>query len=114
MANLKKIATGATIVGALGLTALGLGTGVANAAPPSSHPAVMTSKLGGFALDDWGNPGWGGGGPGYGWAGGPGGYGYGPGGYGPGGYGGGYGYGGGCPWIPPVVSIWIPPVVCGG
>jgi hypothetical protein len=114
MANVKTIATGATIAGALTFTALGLGTGVANADSPSTHPTVMTSKLDGFALDDWGGPGpgygWGGGpgygyggGPGYGWAGGPG-YGYG----GPG-----YGYGG-CGWVPPVVSIWLPPAVCGG
>jgi hypothetical protein len=113
MANLKKIATDATIAGALALTALGLGTGVANADPPSPHPAVMTSKLDGFALDNWGGPGWGGGGPGYGYGGAPG-YGYGGGpGYGYGG-GPGYGYGGGCAWVPPVVSVWIPPAVCGG
>jgi hypothetical protein len=110
MANLKTIATDATIAGALAFIVLGLGTGVANADPASPQPAVMTSKLDGFALDDWGGgPGWGwGGGPGYGYGGGPG--------YGYGGYGGGpgYGWGGGCPWIPPVVAIWIPPVVCGG
>jgi hypothetical protein len=33
--NLKKIAAATTIAGALGLTALGMGQGVANAAPPS-------------------------------------------------------------------------------
>jgi hypothetical protein len=106
MANLKKIATNATIAGALAFTALGVETGVANADPASPHPAVMTSKLDGFALDDWGapGPGWGWGGPGYGYGGGPGyGYGGGP----------GYGYGG-CPWLPPVVSVWLPPAVCGG
>ena len=114
MANLKTIATGATIAGALAFTALGVGTGVANADPASPHPAVMTSKLDGFALDDWGGRGWGGGGgPGYGYGGGPG-YGYGGGpGYGYGG-GPGYGYGGACAFIPPVVAVWIPPAACGG
>ena len=122
MANLKTIATGATIAGALAFTALGVGAGVANADPASPHPAVMTSKLDGFALDDWGGRGWGGGGgPGYGYGGGPGyGYGGGPGyGYGGGpgyGYGGGpgYGYGGACAFVPPVVAVWIPPAACGG
>jgi hypothetical protein len=67
------------------LTATGLPTAVANA-------------------DDWGyGPGYGYGGPGYGWAGGPG-YGNGP----------GYGYGGACAFIPPFVSQWVPPAVCGG
>ena len=98
MANLKTIATGATIAGALAFTALGVGTGVANADPASPHPAVMTSKLDGFALDDWGGRGWGGGGgPGYGYGGGP-----------------GYGYGGACAFVPPVVAVWIPPAACGG
>ena len=98
MANLKTIATGATIAGALAFTALGVGAGVANADPASHHPVVMTSKLDGFALDDWGGPGWGGGGgPGYGYGGGP-----------------GYGYGGACAFVPPVVAVWIPPAACGG
>ena len=109
MGYLKEIAAGAIIAGAL--LASGLSTGVANA-----DPAVTASNPGGFALDDWGNGpgyGWGGGpgygGPGYGWAGGPG-YGNGPGyGYGPG-----YGSGGACVFIPPFVSQWIPPAVCGG
>ena len=35
MIGLKTIAAEATIAGALGLTALGIGLGVANAAPPS-------------------------------------------------------------------------------
>jgi len=114
MANLKTIATGATIAGALAFTALGAGAGVANADPASPHPVVMTSRLDGFALDDWGGPGWGGGGgPGYGYGGGPG-YGYGGGpGYGYGG-GPGYGYGGACAFVPPVVAVWIPPAACGG
>ena len=94
MAYLTKIAARAAIAGALALIAIGPGLGVANA-------------------DSWGPGGWGGygngpgygdNGPGYGWAGDPG-----------NGYGGpGYGYGGACAWIPPVVSMWIPPVACGG
>lgn len=98
MGYLKEIAAGAIIAGAL--LAGGLSTGVANA-----DPAVTASNPGGFALDDWGyGPGYGyGGGPGYGWTGGPG-YGYGP----------RYGYGGACAFIPPFVSQWIPPAVCGG
>jgi len=92
MANLKTIATGATIAGALAFTALGVGAGVANADPASPHPVVMTSKLDGFAVNDWGGPGYGyGGGPGY-----------------------GYGYGGACAFVPPVVAVWIPPAACGG
>ncbi len=111
MGYLKTIAAGATIAGALAFTGVGVAAGVANADAPSSHPAVTTSNLDGFALDNWGyGPGYGyGGGPGYGWAGAPGD------GYGPGSGGGpGYGYGGACAWIPPFVSQWIPPVVCGG
>ena len=110
MANLKRIAAGGAIAGALAFTSLGLATGVANADAPSPHPAVPVSDLNGFAVDNWGyGPGYG---PGPGWAGGPG-YGWGPAGYGPG-YGYGGGYGGACAWIPPFVSAWIPPVVCGG
>jgi hypothetical protein len=109
MMKFMKIATDTTIAGALAFTAFGLGAGVANADPASPNPAVMTSKLDGFALDDWGGPG-----PGWGYGGGGPGYGYGYGG-GPGyGYGGGPGYGGACAWVPPVVSVWIPPAVCGG
>ena len=93
MGHLKKIAAGASIAAALAFTGFGLATGVANA-------------------DNWGyGPGYGpGGGPGYGWAGAPG---YAPG-YGPGYAGPGYGYNGACAWIPPVLSQWVPPAVCGG
>jgi hypothetical protein len=52
MMKFKKIATDTTIAGALAFTAFGLGAGVANADPASPNPAVMTSKLDGFALDD--------------------------------------------------------------
>jgi hypothetical protein len=95
MVNLKRIAAGAAMAGALSIFSLGLGAGVANA--------------------DWGpggGYGWGPG-PGYGYGGGPGyGYGGGPGWSGAPGYG--YGGGGACAWIPPFVAEWIPPVACGG
>jgi hypothetical protein len=61
MINLKRVAAGATIAGALGLTALGMGTGVANAAPPS--PVTSMTQL---AQGHGGYFGHGGGGPGYG------------------------------------------------
>jgi hypothetical protein len=103
MSHVKKIAAGAGIVGALAITVLGPATGVANADTASPY-------LGGFASDNPGyGPGYGYGyGPGYGWAGAPG-QNYGPGGYGPG-----YGYNGACAWVPPFITQWIPPVVCGG
>ena len=47
MIDLKTIAAGATIAGALGLTALGMGLGVANAAPlppsPQEHRGHKTN-----------------------------------------------------------------------
>jgi hypothetical protein len=82
MIDLKTIAAAATIAGALGFTALGMGPGVASAAPPSP---VTSGTL--WAQDhghghgghgDWEDGDWGGGGnwgPGP-WYGGPG-YGYG-------------------------------------
>ncbi len=81
MSSLKAIATGAAVVGSLGLAALGLGSGMANAAP---SPAVS-----GTSWAQWGPGGPGPGGPG--WNNGPG--------WGPppppayGGYGYGAGYG---------------------
>jgi hypothetical protein len=97
MIHLKTIAAGTAIAGSLGLAALGIGSGVANAAPSP----VLSSA--GFAQDrGWGGDhgpggpwrpgGWDGGGD-RGWGGGPGwappppdyGYGYGYGGYGGGG-----------------------------
>jgi hypothetical protein len=55
--NLKKIAAGAAMTGALGFTAFGLGAGVANAAPASP---VVTGILwqqdrGGHGGGDWGH-----------------------------------------------------------
>jgi hypothetical protein len=82
MKSLKNIAAGAAIAGALGFAAIGVGAGVASAAPPVTG--------GQWAQDrGWdhghGGPDWRGGGYGYG-DGGPG-YGYGGPGYGYGGYG---------------------------
>lgn len=121
MSYMKRIAAGAGIAGALAIGVIGPTTGVANADTPSPYPTVTMSNLGGFASDNGGygyGPGYGPGygygpnygyAPNYGWAGAPG-QNYGPGtGYGPG-----YGYNGACAWVPPFISQWIPPVVCGG
>ena len=69
---LKKIAAGAAMVGALGFTAVGLGAGIASAAPPA--PTVAGWQLDGHGghrghdgdRGDWDNrggwdnrPGWG-------------------------------------------------------
>lgn len=51
MIDLKQIAAGATLAGALGLAGLGLGTGVANAAPPSPVTAQLPQGHG----DYWGH-----------------------------------------------------------
>jgi hypothetical protein len=79
MIDLKTIAAEATIAGALGLTALGMGLGVANAAPPSPvAPGTPWSQdkphgdghghgdwHGGHGGGDWGGGPWHGG-PGFG------------------------------------------------
>jgi hypothetical protein len=82
MMNLKTIAAGVTITGALGFTALGMGAGVANAVPPLT-PGTPWQQDEGHGHGhgdggDWGDNGgwrgggnwdqapWGGGGPGYG------------------------------------------------
>jgi hypothetical protein len=83
MIVLKTIAAGAAIAASLGLAGLAVGSGVANAAPPSVTAGSGLAENGG-----WGH-GHGDGGGGWrpgGWRGGGGGYGYGPG-YGYGGYG---------------------------
>jgi hypothetical protein len=100
MINVKTIAAGAAIAGSLGFAALGIGTGVANAAPSPVGSGTELAQDGGWGH---GGPGWNGDGRGgRGWNGGgqqwgpppPPNYGYG--GYG-GGYGGaGYGGGGNC------------------
>jgi hypothetical protein len=84
MMNFTKIAAGTAIAGSLGLAALGIGAGVANAAP----------LPGGSGIEFAQGPGWGHGGGGPGWNGRGGGWDRGGRGYG--GYG---GYGGG--WAPP-------------
>jgi hypothetical protein len=93
--TVKKIGAQSAIVGALAFTALGLGSGVANADQPVPTSPGMTWKL--DRDDDWDDwdddwdDGWRGGprwnGPGY--------YGNGP-----------------CVWVPPAVSMWVPPAVC--
>jgi len=78
MKNLKTITAGVAIAGALGFAAIGVGSGVASAAPPATGSQFAQGP-------GWGHgpgPGWHGGGyggPGYGY----GGPGYGYGGYGP-------------------------------
>jgi hypothetical protein len=94
---MKKIVTQGAIAGALGLTALGVGAGPANADQPIPSSPGMTWKLDKPHWNDWDdwdddwNDGWRGGqrwdGPGY--------YGNGP-----------------CVWVPPAVSVWVPPAVC--
>ena len=78
MIDLKRIAAAATIAGAVGLTGLGIGTGVANAAPQipwqqdgHGHGHWHGDDWGG---DDGGDGNWGPG-PGWGWGGVPGPYG---------------------------------------
>jgi hypothetical protein len=109
--NLKHIVGVAAIAGAAGIGAIGLGPGVANAAPmpasvssavysasPQSHAAVPNQ--GSIQAVDWGHGNYGHGGYGRG--------GYGRGGYGgyaPGGYGPGY-------WAPPPPPICIPFLPC--
>ena len=52
--NLKKIAAGAAMTGALGFTALGLGAGVANAAPASPVVAgILWQQDHGHGDGDW-------------------------------------------------------------
>jgi hypothetical protein len=70
--NLKKIAAGAAMTGALGFTALGMGAGVANAVPASPVVAgTLWQQDHGHGGGDWGhgdrgNWGYGGGNWGYG------------------------------------------------
>lgn len=85
MSHIKKVATGALVTAGLGLAALGIGSGVANAAPITSTN-----------ISQWG--GWGGPPPGPGWGPGPVGWGGPP---PPPFYGGGYGW---APPPPPCVS----------
>lgn len=57
MKHLKRIAAGTAVAGALGLAALGIGTGVANAAPPA--PGTQWAQDWGPGPGPWGGP-WGG------------------------------------------------------
>ena len=90
--TMKKIGAQAGIVGALAVTALGLGSGVATADQPIPTSPGMTWKL--YRDDEWDDwdDGWRGGplwdGPGYYYGNGP------------------------CMWVPPAVSMWVPPAVC--
>lgn len=82
------------LVGALAFTALGIGAGVANADEPVPGTPGLTWKLD-RDWDDWDDRGWRGPPP---WAGPR--------------YWDGPQYGGPCAWVPPAVSIWVPPAVC--
>jgi hypothetical protein len=88
--SVKKFGAEAALVGALAFTALGIGTGVANAEQPVPSTPGMTWKLDNDwdDWDDWDDRGWDG--PRY-WGGPQ---------YGP------------CVWVPPAVSMWVPPAVC--
>ncbi len=89
--NMKKIGAEAAIVGALAFTALGIGSGVANADRQVPTSPGMTWKVDKPHWDEWDDDwdGWRGGqrwdGPQY-W--------------------------GNCPWVPPAVAVWVPPAVC--
>jgi hypothetical protein len=92
--NLKKIAAGAAMTGALGVTALGLGAGVANAAPASPVVAgILWQQDRGHGGGDWGHGNYGDRGDRGGW-----------------GYGGNYGYqpGWGCITGPFGHITWCP------
>ncbi len=96
--NVTKIGAGSAVVGALALTALGIGSGVASAEQQAPATPSVTWKLdrpGHGDWDDWDDwdddwrgarwdgPRWDG--PAY---------------YGP------------CVWVPPAVAGWVPPAVC--
>ncbi|MET0316609.1 MAG: hypothetical protein ABW188_07265 [Rhodococcus fascians] len=63
MIDIKKIAAGTAIAGALGFAAIGIGTGVANAAPsPVVAQTAWAENPGGHGPGPWGGgPGWRGG-----------------------------------------------------
>lgn len=89
--SVKKVGVQVGLVGALAFTALGVGAGVANAEVPSAPG--MTWKLDKWDdrhdWDDRRGPRWNG--PAY-WN--------------------GPHYGGPCAWVPPAVSMWVPPAAC--
>ncbi|WP_094286705.1 hypothetical protein [Mycobacterium lehmannii] len=90
--SVKKVGVQAGLVGALAFSALGVGAGVANAEEAAPSTPSVTWKL--DKWDDWDDwdkrrgPRWDG--PAY---------------YGP-------HYGGPCAWVPPAVSMWVPPAAC--
>ncbi|WP_231740308.1 hypothetical protein [Mycobacterium sp. GA-1999] len=89
---MKRIGMHAALIGALAVTALGVGSGVANAEQPVPNTPGMTWKL--DKWDDWDDRGWRGPRweePRY-WN--------------------GPHYGGPCAWVPPAVSMWVPPAAC--
>lgn len=92
--RVNRIGVQAALVGALAVTALGVGAGVANAEQHTPSSPGMTWKLDKDwdDWDDWDKPGrgprWDG--PAY-WNGPQ------------------YGH---CAWVPPAVSMWVPPAVC--
>ncbi|OBG20837.1 hypothetical protein A5765_22290 [Mycolicibacterium celeriflavum] len=87
----KRIGVQAALIGALAATAVGVGSGVANAEQPVPNAPGMTWKL--DKWDDWDDrgrgPRWDS--PAY-WN--------------------GPQYGGPCAWVPPAVSMWVPPAAC--
>jgi hypothetical protein len=99
--NVKNIGAGAVIVGALTAGGLGVGSGVASADQSLPASPGATWKLDRPHWNNWDGEGGEGAdwdGDWNGWYGGP-------------GWDGG-GYYGGCAWVPPAVSMWVPPVVC--
>ena len=95
--NVKKIGAGAVIVGALAVGGLGVGSGVAGADQSVPGSPGVTWKLDRPHWDNWDGEG-GEGRDWDGWRGGP--------------RWNGPGYYGGCAWVPPAVSMWVPPAVC--
>jgi hypothetical protein len=90
---MKKISAEAAIAGALAFTALGMGSGIANADQSVPNTPGMTWKLDNDDdWDDWDNdwrgPRW----DGPRWD--------------------SRGYYGPCVWVPPAVAVWVPPAVC--
>ncbi|KKW62290.1 hypothetical protein ABQF17_12585 [Mycolicibacterium elephantis] len=89
--NVRMLGAGAAMVGALGFTALGVGAGVASAEQAVPNSPGVTWKLDrphwDDDWDDWRHE----------WRGarwdGP-------------------RYGGACAWVPPAVSMWVPPAAC--
>lgn len=90
--NVKKIGAAAALASAMALTAVGFGAGLANAEQFAPDSPGITWKLDRHGdhwdHDGWRGPGWNA--PAY-WD-------------GP--------VNNGCAWVPPAVSMWVPPAVC--